>query len=118
MPRTWSGEEDARMTSHLPSGKGKLFSMDIYLHRVVNNFCIFNAKVTTNWVHLWTMAKARRLQKKGAWKQAHGDRSVSPVPQYLACFPYLINCAEWIHEKMTHILKPYCIVFSSFYLYN
>ncbi|MCO5598286.1 hypothetical protein L7F22_052378 [Adiantum nelumboides] len=80
MPRIWSDEEDARMTSHLPMGKGRHIIMEMELRWVVNNFCILNAKIMTKWVDLWTTAKSMRVQEREAWNQVDGGRR---VPQQL-----------------------------------
>lgn len=99
MPRIWTDEEDPRMHSHVPSGKGKAVIMDRNLRAAINNFCMLNADVMGKWVNIYHEAKAKMEEERRAWKRANGGKRAPPYPRELAKLPDLID-VEWIHDAM------------------
>jgi hypothetical protein len=99
MPRLWSDEENPRMHSNVPSGKGKTILMDRELRAIVNNFCILNDNDMDKWVDKWSEAKATRDRERALWKRTHGGKRAPPYPKELEKFSDLID-VEWIHKAM------------------
>lgn len=100
MPRLWTDEEDSRMHSHVPSGKGKTINMTRELRAQVDNFCLLNSVAMSKWVNMWTDAKRTRSNDREAWRRAHRGHRLPPYPPNLAMFPDLID-VEWVHKAMT-----------------
>lgn len=99
MPRLWNDEEDPRIHSHVPSGRGKTMNMDRSMRDAVNNFCILNADVMNKWVNMYQEAKAKREEERRTWKRSNGGRRAPPFPRALAKLPDLIDI-EWVHYAM------------------
>lgn len=100
LPRLWTEEEDPKMHSNVPSGKGALFVMDREFQAIVNNHCLLNAPAMRKWVDMYIEARDTREREREAWKRTHGGRRAPPFPKELIKFPTLIN-VEWIHSAMT-----------------
>ena len=60
LPRLWKDDEDLRMTSIIPQGKGMSKVLMKEELRKLNVFCVLNSEVMSKWVTLYKEARAVR----------------------------------------------------------
>ena len=53
MPILWHNNEDDRMTSEVPQGKGKICLMDQNQEEKVNRFCMLNHLSMEKWLNMY-----------------------------------------------------------------
>lgn len=102
MPRLWSNEEDARMESNVPQGKGRACIMKQSMMNKVNAFCIISLAIMKKWVDRYTLAKQNRVVERESFMKEHRRgrqaRKVS-FPPTLSLLPKNPT-NEWIYNEM------------------
>lgn len=97
LPRLWSNEEDLRMTSIVPQGKGQSKVIERTLIDDLNFTCILNSDVMSRWVTRYEDAKTKRQADRALFRRQHGSRKA--YPKHLATLPNDIH-VDWLHEEM------------------
>ena len=72
LPRMWRDEEDIRVTSIVPQGKGWRKVMDSEMINNFKHFCWLNSDVIKKWVERYEHAKASRQRERASFHIKRG----------------------------------------------